>query len=72
MVVEIGLFALIVATLLAAAQAWFGIAGAAFGNRRWMAATRPAVTGQWVFVVMSFLALCWAFWNNDFSVQYVA
>jgi cytochrome c-type biogenesis protein CcmF len=72
MVVEIGLFALIVATLLAAAQAWFGIAGAAFGNRRWMAATRPAVTGQWVFVVMSFLALCWAFWHNDFSVQYVA
>ncbi len=72
MVVEIGLFALIIATLLAVAQAWFGIAGAAFGNRRWMAATRPAVTGQWVFVVMSFLALCWAFYHNDFSVQYVA
>jgi cytochrome c-type biogenesis protein CcmF len=72
MIVEIGLFALIVATLLALAQAWFGIAGAAFGNRRWMAATRPAVTGQWVFVVMSFGALCWAFYHNDFSVLYVA
>jgi len=34
MIVELGLFSLIVATLLATAQAWFGIAGAAFGNRR--------------------------------------
>ena len=54
------------------AQAWFGIAGAAFGNRRWMAAARPAVAGQLVFVVMSFGALCWAFYHNDFSVLYVA
>jgi cytochrome c-type biogenesis protein CcmF len=72
MIVEIGLFALVVATLLALAQAWFGIAGAAFGNRRWMAAAWPAVAGQWVFVVMSFGALCWAFYHNDFSVLYVA
>jgi cytochrome c-type biogenesis protein CcmF len=72
MIVELGLFSLIVATLLAMAQAWFGIAGAAFGNRRWMAATKPAVTGQWVFVLMSFGALAWAFYHNDFSVQYVA
>ncbi len=72
MIVEIGLFALVVATLLAVAQAWFGIAGAAFGNRRWMAAAWPAVAGQWVFVAMSFGALCWAFYHNDFSVLYVA
>ncbi len=71
MIVEIGLFALVVATLLALAQAWFGIAGAAFGNRRWMAAAWPAVVGQWVFVLMSFGALCWAFYHNDFSVLYV-
>ncbi len=72
MIVEIGLFALVIATLLAAAQAWFGIAGAAFGNRRWMAAAWPAVAGQWVFVALSFGALCWAFYHNDFSVLYVA
>ena len=72
MIVELGLFALIVATLLASAQAWFGIAGPAFGNRRWMAAAKPAVAGQWVFVVISFGALCWAFYHNDFSVLYVA
>jgi len=58
--------------LLSCAQAWFGLAGPAFGNRRWMAAARPAVTGQWVFVAMSFGVLCWAFYKNDFSVLYVA
>jgi len=72
MIVEIGLFALVVATLLAVAQAWFGIAGAAFGNRRWMAVAWPAVAGQWVFVALSFGALTWAFFQNDFSVLYVA
>jgi cytochrome c-type biogenesis protein CcmF len=72
MVVELGLFSLIIALLLSAAQAWFGLAGPAFGNRRWMAAARPAVTGQWVFVAMSFGVLCWAFYKNDFSVLYVA
>ena len=54
------------------AQAWFGLAGAQFGNRRWMAAARPAVAGQWVFVALSFAVLAWAFYRNDFSVQYVA
>jgi cytochrome c-type biogenesis protein CcmF len=72
MVVELGLFALIIALLLAFAQAWFGLAGAHFGNRRWMAVARPAVTGQWVFVALSFAVLCWAFYKNDFSVLYVA
>ncbi len=72
MVIELGLFALIIAVLLSLAQAWFGLAGAQFGNRRWMAAARPAVTGQWVFVALSFAVLCWAFFKNDFSVQYVA
>jgi cytochrome c-type biogenesis protein CcmF len=37
-----------------------------------MAATRPAVTGQWVFILLSFLVLAWAFYKNDFSVLYVA
>ena len=72
MVIELGLFALIIALLLSCAQAWFGLAGPALGNRRWMAAARPAVTGQWVFVAMSFGVLCWAFYKNDFSVLYVA
>jgi cytochrome c-type biogenesis protein CcmF len=72
MVIELGLFALIVSCLLATAQAFFGLAGAHYGNRRWMAAARPAVTGQWVFIALSFGVLSWAFYKNDFSVLYVA
>jgi cytochrome c-type biogenesis protein CcmF len=72
MVVELGLFALVLALLLSVAQAFFGLAGPALGNRRWMAAVRPAAAGQWVFVALSFGVLAWAFYKNDFSVLYVA
>jgi cytochrome c-type biogenesis protein CcmF len=72
MVVELGLFALVLALLLSTAQAFFGLAGPAMGNRRWMAAVRPAAAGQWVFVALSFAVLAWAFYKNDFSVLYVA
>ncbi len=72
MVVELGLFALILALLLSCAQAFFGLAGPAIGNRRWMAAARPAVAGQFVFVALSFAVLAHAFYRNDFSVLYVA
>ena len=72
MVVELGLFALSLALMIAAAQAWLGLAGAQMGNRRWMSAVRPAVAGQWVFVAMAFGVLSWAFYKNDFSVAYVA
>ncbi len=72
MIVELGQFALIIALLLALAQAGFGLVGAARGSARHMAAVRPAVAGQWVFVAMAFAVLAWAFYRNDFSVLYVA
>jgi cytochrome c-type biogenesis protein CcmF len=72
MIVELGLFSLVLALLLAVAQSFFGIVGPMRGNRRWIAAARPAVAGQWVFVTLSFAALSWAFYKNDFSVLYVA
>ena len=72
MVVELGLFALSLALMLAVAQAFLGIAGPQLGNRRWMSAVRPAVAGQWVFVALAFCVLCYAFYKNDFSVLYVA
>jgi cytochrome c-type biogenesis protein CcmF len=72
MVVELGLFALSLALMIAIAQAWLGLAGAQLGNRRWMRAVRPAVAGQWVFVAMAFGVLAYAFYKNDFSVLYVA
>ena len=70
--VELGHFSLIVALVLAIAQAAFGLVGAAVGSSRHMAVARPAVAGQWVFVAVAFAVLAWAFYRNDFSVLYVA
>ena len=72
MIPEIGQFSLILALLLALSQAFFGLGGAWRGNTQWMMVSRPAVTGQFVFVVLAFASLVYAFVTNDFSVAYVA
>jgi cytochrome c-type biogenesis protein CcmF len=69
---ELGIFALILAFVLSLSQAFFGLSGAWRGNLQWMGVARPAVTGQFVFVVMAFACLVYSFVNNDFSVLYVA
>jgi cytochrome c-type biogenesis protein CcmF len=72
MIPEIGHFALILALLLAIAQAFFGLVGPALGKVAWMQAARSAVAGQAVFIATAFGTLAWAFINKDFSVLYVA
>ncbi|MBI3042530.1 MAG: heme lyase CcmF/NrfE family subunit [Betaproteobacteria bacterium] len=72
MVPEIGHFSLILALLLALAQAALPIAGAARRVPEWMALARPAAQGQFVFVAIAFGCLAWSFINNDFSVLNVA
>ncbi|HUB35414.1 MAG TPA: hypothetical protein VL972_01195, partial [Solirubrobacteraceae bacterium] len=72
MIPELGEFALILAMLLAALQAFFGIVGPALKRERWMAAVMPAVTGQCVMVATSMGCLVASFVANDFSVAYVA
>ncbi len=72
MLPELGHFALILALLLAGLQAFFGIAGAALGRDRWIAAVVPAVAGQAVMVATAFGCLIGCFVGNDFSVTYVA
>jgi cytochrome c-type biogenesis protein CcmF len=69
---ELGHFALILALLLAALQAFFGIAGPALGRARWMAAVTPAVAGQAVMVATAVGCLIASFVGDDFSVAYVA
>src|SRR5579871_514752 len=69
---ELGEFALILAFVLSLAQAFFGLVGAGRGQLAWMSVARPAVSGQFVFVVMAFACLVYSFVNNDFSVLYVA
>ena len=72
MLPELGHFALILALLLAAVQAFFGIAGPALGRERWAAVTLPAVAGQFVMVMTAMGCLVTAFVTYDFSVLYVA
>jgi cytochrome c-type biogenesis protein CcmF len=72
MIPELGHLALILALLLAVAQAAMPLAGSLTGNRPWMAMARPLAFGQLVFVGIAFLALTQAFMTSDFSVLYVA
>ena len=69
---ELGIFALILAFVLSLSQAFFGLLGAWRLKPAWMAVSRSAVAGQFVFVVMAFGCLVYSFVNNDFSVRYVA
>jgi cytochrome c-type biogenesis protein CcmF len=72
MIVELGHFALVIGMLMCVPQALFGLAGGATHRPSWMAAAKSAVAGQFVFVALSFACLTWAFYQNDFSVLYVA
>ena len=72
MIPELGHFALIVALCLALIQGLFPIVGAQTGNRTWMALAKPAAHGQFLFILLAFACLTYAFVKNDFSVQYVA
>jgi cytochrome c-type biogenesis protein CcmF len=72
MLPELGHFALILALLLAALQAFFGIAGPQLARDRWVAAVPSAVAGQFVMVATAMGCLVASFVNLDFSVRYVA
>src|SRR5688500_12171970 len=72
MTAELGQFALILAFCLTLPQAFFGLAGAAYRRPHWMALTTRAVAGQFVFTAFAFACLSYAFYQNDFSVLYVA
>ena len=72
MLIEIGHFAMILAMILTAAQAFFGLAGAQLKRERWLAVVPSAVAGQFVFLCLGAFTLVHAFVVNDFSVKYVA
>jgi cytochrome c-type biogenesis protein CcmF len=72
MIPEIGHFALIMALLMAAVLGTLPLAGAARGNFSWMRIARPAAQAQFLFVLIAYLCLSYAFWSHDFSVLYVA
>jgi cytochrome c-type biogenesis protein CcmF len=72
MLPELGQFAIVLALLLALAQAVLPLIGAHHRNARLMAIARPAAYGQLIFVGLAFALLTHAFVVQDFSVAYVA
>src|SRR5213592_2172972 len=72
MIPEIGQFALILALLLAAAQATLPLIGVARRVPAWVALARSAARGQFLFIAVAFACLAWSFVTNDFSVANVA
>jgi cytochrome c-type biogenesis protein CcmF len=72
MIAEIGHFALGLALILACAQAFFPLAGAARNNALWMNVAEPAAVGQFAFIAVAFACLTYLYVVSDFSVATVA
>jgi cytochrome c-type biogenesis protein CcmF len=72
MIPELGHYALILAFWIALGQGVLPLAGAATGRLAWQSLAKPFATLQFVLLLLSFLALTWAFVHNDFSVLYVS
>src|SRR5882724_196604 len=72
MIPEIGQFALILALMLALAQATLPLIGAAKGIPQLVAMARPTAQAQFIFVLIAISCLGYSFITNDFSVLNVA
>ncbi len=69
---ELGNFCLILAMCVAIAQSIIPLAGTVRNRQSWMMFGRTAAYVQWLLVVASYSILTYAFYINDFSIQYVA
>lgn len=72
MIPEIGQFALVLALLMALIQGTIPLIGAHRGTPALMATAHTAVAGQFMFLVIAYITLTYAFITHDFSVAYVA
>ena len=69
---EIGNFCLVLALSVSFAQAIIPLIGTSQNRQSWMMFSRSAAYAQWLLVVLSYAALTYAFYLNDFSIEYVA
>ncbi len=69
---ELGTFCLVLAMCVALAQSILPIAGTVRNRQSWMMFGRTAAYVQWALVVASYGILTYAFYINDFSIEYVA
>ena len=72
MLAEIGHFALMLAMIVALVQSVLPMAGAAKGNRSWMATAAPSAVVQFLCTATAFTCLLYSFSVSDFTVINVA
>ncbi|NIY84831.1 heme lyase CcmF/NrfE family subunit [Vibrio hepatarius] len=72
MIAEIGHFALIVSLAMAVLLSVLPLVGASRNNTMLMNTARPLSWGMFLLLLFSFGALLWAFYTNDFTLNYVA
>jgi len=72
MIPELGLFAIILAFVLALAQSFIPLVGAHRRDPVWMRAGNSFAVGQLFFIAVAFAALTYSFIVSDFSVKTVA
>lgn len=69
---ELGHFCLVLALCVSCIQAIVPMAGTRSQRISWMRFARPAAYTQWGLVLVSYGILTYAFYLNDFSIEYVA
>ncbi|MFH0257144.1 heme lyase CcmF/NrfE family subunit [Vibrio rumoiensis] len=72
MIAELGHFALILALGFSILLSALPMYGASINNRTLMGMARPLSWGMFLMLATSFATLLWAFYSNDFTLQYVA
>ena len=72
MIAEVGHFALVIACAFSILLTVIPLIGVARRHGGQMAMARPLTYGMFLFTLISFIALCWGFLANDFSILNVA
>jgi len=72
MIPELGHVALIIALMLALVQSVVPMIGAQTRTSSLISLARPVARAQFTFVLISYIALTYAFLTHDFTVEYVA
>ncbi len=72
MIPELGHFALIIALMMALVQAVVPMVGAQRRITSWVALARPVARAQFLFTLLAYIALTYAFLTHDFTIKYVA
>ncbi|RQW64168.1 heme lyase CcmF/NrfE family subunit [Vibrio viridaestus] len=72
MIIELGHFSVTLALALAMLLFVLPLWGAQTGSYRLVATAKPLTIGVFIFILLGFASLLWAFYTNDFTVTYVA